>query len=492
MINPLGRTRWTLRLIFASLIVLSRIGTTEAATITVTNTNPDGDGSLRQAVVVAAAGDVIEFDLPGYPATISVSTEIVINKDLTIHGPAADQVILAGVGFSRIFRITSGTVTLDGMTMTGGRSSGPSGGAILITRTTSTVTTVTVSNCVINHSGTSSFGGGISNFGTLTIINSSISDNFAHSNGGGIANNGTGILTIINSTIANNESDAMGGAISNIGTLTAVNTTISGNSAIDIGGGINAGGNETLSNALIAGNYLGWVTPNDIGGGTIDTADYDLVGDSGSAGGIANGIAGSAVGNDGVGALDISTVLDVQLVDNGGPTFTLALVCGSPALNAGHDALAMNADNTPLTTDQRGVGFQRIADGFVDIGAFERQQSCIYQFAGFFQPVDNLPTVNMVTAGSAIPVRFSLNGNKGLDIFAAGYPASAVIQCGSLDAVSTVEETVNAGGSTLNYDPTTDQYNYVWKTNKAWKGTCRQLVVKLSDDTIHAANVKFK
>ncbi len=490
MTDRLRRTRWTLRLIFASLIVFARISTMEAATITVTNTNNDGDGSLRQGVRDAAAGDTIEFDLPDYPATIFFGAEILINKDLTIHGPGADRVILTGGGFSRIFRITFGTVTLDGMTMTEGRFSLPGGGAILITQTTSTVTTVTVSNCVVTHSGTSGSGGGIFNIGTLTIINSSISDNFAHSNGGGIANNRT--LTIINSTIANNESDAIGGAISNIGTLTAVNTTISGNSAIGFGGGINAGGTETLSNVLIAGNYLGYVTPNDIGGGTIDTANYDLVGDSESAGGITNGVAGSTVGNDGVGTLDISTVLNVNLIYNGGPTFTLALVCGSPALDAGHDALAMNADNAPLTTDQRGVGFQRIADVSVDIGAFERQQSCTYQFAGFFQPVDNLPTVNVATAGSAIPVRFTLNGDKGLDIFAAGYPASTVIQCGSLDAVSTVDETVNAGGSTLNYDATTDQYNYVWKTNKAWKGTCRQLVVKLSDDTIHVANVTFK
>ena len=476
---------------FVSLLVVSTVGTTQAATITVTNANPDGDGSLRQAVRDAAAGDVIEFDLPGYPATIFVGTELVINSDLAIHGPAADQVILTGGDSSRIFRITSGTVTLDGMTMTGGRGgSFPSGGAILITQTTSTVTTVTVSNCVINHSETSGSGGGIFNVATLTIINSSISDNVAHSNGGGIANNGT--LTIINSTIANNDSSAMGGAISNSATLTAVNTTISGNSAIGIGGGINAAGNETLTNALIAGNYLDSRAPNDIGGGTINAANYDLVGDSASAGGITNGVAGSIVGNDGVGTLDISTVLDVQLIGNGGPTPTLALLCGSPALNAGHDALAMNADNTPLITDQRGVGFQRIADVFVDIGAFERQQSCAHQFAGFFQPLDNLPTLNIATAGSAIPVRFSLNGDKGLDIFVAGYPASVVMQCGSLDAVSTVDETVNAGGSTLSYDAATDQYNYVWKTNKTWKGTCRQLVVKLSDDTIHVANVKFK
>ena len=70
MTDRLRRTRWTLRLIFASLIVFARISTMEAATITVTNTNSDGDGSLRQAVIDASAGDTIQFDLPVYPATI--------------------------------------------------------------------------------------------------------------------------------------------------------------------------------------------------------------------------------------------------------------------------------------------------------------------------------------------------------------------------------------------------------------------------------------
>jgi hypothetical protein len=50
---------------------------------------------------------------------------------------------------------------------------------------------------------------------------------------------------------------------------------------------------------------------------------------------------------------------------------------------------------------------------------------------------------------------------------------------------------VTAGGSSLSYDPTLDQYNYVWKTDRAWAGSCRQLVVKLVDGTFHRANFKF-
>jgi hypothetical protein len=116
----------------------------------------------------------------------------------------------------------------------------------------------------------------------------------------------------------------------------------------------------------------------------------------------------------------------------------------------------------------------------------------LYNFAGFFQPVDNLPTLNDAKAGSAIPVKFSLDGNKGLNIFAAGYPSSGLIACSSDDSASTVEETVNAGGSVLTYDAATNTYSYIWKTDKNWKGTCRQLVVKLSDGTIHVANFRFK
>ena len=117
--------------------------------------------------------------------------------------------------------------------------------------------------------------------------------------------------------------------------------------------------------------------------------------------------------------------------------------------------------------------------------------SVVYVFSGFFSPVDNLPVFNVVKAGQAIPIRFSLNGDQGLSIFAAGYPKSEQITCDSTEPTDGIEETVTAGGSGLSYDPATDEYTYVWKTNKAWANSCRQLVVELNDGTFHRANFKF-
>jgi probable HAF family extracellular repeat protein len=116
----------------------------------------------------------------------------------------------------------------------------------------------------------------------------------------------------------------------------------------------------------------------------------------------------------------------------------------------------------------------------------------IFNFTGFFQPVDNLPTLNSVKAGQAIPLKFSLGGDQGLNIFAAGYPKSELITCGSSALVDGIEETATAGSSSLTYDAATDQYTYVWKTQKSWAGTCRQLVVKLSDGTTQRADFQFK
>jgi hypothetical protein len=115
-----------------------------------------------------------------------------------------------------------------------------------------------------------------------------------------------------------------------------------------------------------------------------------------------------------------------------------------------------------------------------------------YRFAGFFQPVDNPPTVNGANAGQAIPVRFSLSGAKGLNIFAAGYPVSVPIGCTSGTPTTPIEETIAAGNSSLSYNAATDQYQYVWKTDAAWSGTCRQLIVKLLDGSTYTANFQFR
>lgn len=114
-----------------------------------------------------------------------------------------------------------------------------------------------------------------------------------------------------------------------------------------------------------------------------------------------------------------------------------------------------------------------------------------YDWSGFRQPVDNLPSLNTVRAGSAVPVKFSLSGNQGLSIFAPGYPTSNVATCDAGASEDVIEATLTAGGSSLSYDAAADQYVYVWKTDKAWAGQCRQLRVKLADGTLHAANFKL-
>ena len=118
-------------------------------------------------------------------------------------------------------------------------------------------------------------------------------------------------------------------------------------------------------------------------------------------------------------------------------------------------------------------------------------QAVIYSFTGFFRPIENLPVVNIVKAGSAAPVKFSLNDNQGLSIFASGCPPTGTTACNSTDLYDYIDETVTAGGSSLSYDASANQYVYVWKTEKSWVGSCRQLVVKLSDGTYHRANFNF-
>jgi hypothetical protein len=115
-----------------------------------------------------------------------------------------------------------------------------------------------------------------------------------------------------------------------------------------------------------------------------------------------------------------------------------------------------------------------------------------YNFSGFFHPVDNPPTVNVVNAGRAIPVKFSLSGDKGLNIFGPGYPASQQIACSDGAPVSEIEQTVTAGGSSLSYDAESDTYTYVWKTEESWAGTCRQLIVRLNDGSERVAFFKFR
>lgn len=102
------------------------------------------------------------------------------------------------------------------------------------------------------------------------------------------------------------------------------------------------------------------------------------------------------------------------------------------------------------------------------------------QFGGFLAPVSNPPNVNVVKAGNAVPVKFSLGGNFGLNIFAAGYPRLQGTPCTTAPK-DLITETVTAGNSSLQYDATSNTYVYVWKTSSAWSGTCGKLVLTFAD-----------
>src|SRR5262249_6397098 len=114
----------------------------------------------------------------------------------------------------------------------------------------------------------------------------------------------------------------------------------------------------------------------------------------------------------------------------------------------------------------------------------------LYNFDGFFPPIDNAPAVNVVNAGRAIPVKFSLDGNKGVDIFAPGSPASQQTSCSGGAPVGPAEPVDLAGGGLS--QGSDKKYNFNWKTEKSWEGTCRKLIVKLNDGSEHVAFFKFK
>jgi hypothetical protein len=156
---------------------------------------------------------------------------------------------------------------------------------------------------------------------------------------------------------------------------------------------------------------------------------------------------------------------DASLSTTGGPVGTITATCSGGEDNAGNTA----------------------AD--VSVTYYVH-----YNWTGFFQPINNTPTVNTVQAGSGVPVKFSLSGYQGLAIFSIGWPKLVPVSCAtlSLETTDPIETTTTAGNSSLNYDIASDQYIYVWKTQKPWAGTCGRLDVQLVDGTTHSAWFKFK
>ena len=396
---------------------------TPAATITVTNGNDSGLGSLRRAINFASPGDTINF-APSVTAVDLTSGELVINKNLTITGPGANQLTVQrstnGLDF-RIFHVTpsSVTVSISGLTVSNGSVSGGDGdGGGVRSAGVLTLTDSVISN---NHAAGAEFlggnGGGVLNEnGTMTITRCTISNNSAQystgssgdcpgGSGGGILNESGGSLTISNSTISDNSfnvSDSFGicvasgggGGVRNVGSMTITNCTISGNSASGNGfffvngGGISNNGSLQITSSTISYNSA------------FNSASAQFVAFGGGIFGSGSTATDSSIialntapdgpdffsflpeqglqsmGYNIIGNNDEATIFSQPtdqigtpaapidpllgpLADNGGPTFTHALHPGSPAINRG--------DPAAPPQDQRGYG--RV--GVPDVGAFE-------------------------------------------------------------------------------------------------------------------------
>jgi len=341
------------------------------------NTAPFG-GGIDNAGVLTVNGSTLESNTANNSGGFGGGID---NHDggmatLTSTTVEMNSAVLSGGG---IFNAAGSTLTVASSTLSDNTAA--SGGGIFNVGTGDAVSTVTVTDSTLSSNsstGTSSGsgGGGLYNSdGSASITGSTLSGNSTYGTGGGIDED-SGSLTLTNSTIAGDFADGVGAGIhENSGTLTAVNCTIAYNeepyNESGVGGGMDiTDGTATLDNTIIALNTdnASANPPADNihldGSGTISSASaYNLLATSGNSG-LTNGVNGNQVGvpNPGLGTL----------ADNGGPTETIALLAGSPALGAGSNALAVDANGNTLTTDQRGAGFPRIVNGTVDIGAFER------------------------------------------------------------------------------------------------------------------------
>lgn len=374
--------------ILIALIALLLCAGAGAATLTVTNLNDTGTGSLRGQIGAASAGDTINFQ-SGLAGSIALSSQLVINKNLTIGGPAsASTITVSGGSASRVFSINpgvtatiqrltiangdvspsgngggvlnNGVLTLDSVIMTGNRAL--NGGAIFgnggslsvidssITGSSAASTgggiyassgAMSILRTTVAGSTSSSSGGGLYvNNAAVTVLQSTFSGNSTTSTGGGLALNGAGTLTIANSTLSGNSSSGQGaGAFSSNGTFRLTNVTITANQATGLGGGLATNSTVHAINTIISGNTGASAPSNDLSG-TLSTNTSSFIGGNALLGALAN---------------------------NGFSTRTHALLTGSPAIGAGNTAACSAAPVSGI--DQRGLP----RPSNCSIGAYEPQ-----------------------------------------------------------------------------------------------------------------------
>jgi predicted outer membrane repeat protein len=338
-----------------------------AATITVTNTNDSGPGSLRQALANANNGDTINFSVSG---TITLTSGgLPVTKNVTISGPGADQLSIVGIQFQSVFFAGVKAATISGLTIRNGAVGIDNGGML------------TVRNCVISGNSVA----GIGNGSSLTVVNSNVSDNLfgifnvtgelgvvtatilsttvsGNSAGGVVASphffGGRAYITIIDCTISGNFRTTGGGGIFATNTsLSVANSTISGNSTGSSGGGISVSGSglvpgSSIVNSTISGNSAKTSGGGISGGATVENSTISGNSAGMSGGGISGGatvvnstISGNSAGTSGGGIYNNSS-LDV----------TLSTITGNSAPSGGgiYNVGSVEVSNTILNAGASG------------------------------------------------------------------------------------------------------------------------------------------
>jgi hypothetical protein len=287
--------------------VASTVATASALNSVVTSSGDSGAGSLRAAIANGFPGTTISF-AAGLPLPITLSSgPLMLNKSLTIDASAlASGFTINGNGANRIFQVAAGsTVTLKSLTLTNGLASGANGGAI-------------------------------DNSGTLTLAGCTVAGNLASTtitgigNGGGIANETGAVLNLNQCTVAENSAAGSGGGIENLAALTINECTIASNSCSASGGGIDQSGSSlVMADTILAGNTATSSPALNMAGAGL-SASYCLI-DNGSGSTIVNGVSGNLAGGPGA---PLNAMLG-PLTNNGGSTATMALLPGSPGIDAG-------------------------------------------------------------------------------------------------------------------------------------------------------------